>query len=58
MGGSLRKVVFFIYENIMIFKKKSQTLFFLFLQKILGVALGGLEMGQYWDSTETVLRQY
>ena len=43
----------------MIFKKKSQTLFFFrFLQKILGVALGGLEMGQYWDSTETVLRQY
>ena len=44
--------------NHMLFKKKSQTLFFLFLQKIIGVALGGLEMGQYWDSTETVLRQY
>ena len=44
--------------NHMLFKKKSQTIVFLFLQKILGVALGGLEMGQYWDSTETVLRQY
>ena len=44
--------------NHMIFKKKSQPLFFRFLKKIIRVALGGLEVGQYWDSTETVLRQY